>query len=52
MQLQQKQVTSKAGVSGWCCCRREAWERASGEAQAEQLQMGGGLEQCPRKGKF
>lgn len=35
MQLQQKQVTSEAGVSGWCCCRREALERASQETEAE-----------------
>lgn len=53
MQLQQKQETSKAGVSGWCCCRREAVGRASQEAEAEQLQLGGVWEQCtPERGNF
>lgn len=47
-----KQVISEAGVSGWRCCRREALERASQEAEAEQPQLGDGLEQCPQKGKI
>lgn len=50
MQLQQKQETLEAGVSDRCCCRREALERASQEAEAERVRLGGGLEQCPQKG--
>lgn len=47
-----KQVTSEAGVSGWCCCRRGALERASQETEAEWVWLGGGLEQCPQKGRI
>jgi hypothetical protein len=42
----------KSGVSGWHCCRREPLERASQEVEAEQPQLGDGLEQCPQKGKI
>lgn len=41
MQLQQKQETLEAGVSDRCCCRREALERASQEAEAERVRLGG-----------
>lgn len=44
MQLQQKQETLEAQVSDRCCCRREALERASQEAEAEWVRLGGGLE--------